>query len=93
MEKLHLGQVKKMLSAITENEDIENQRGHFVVLNQNLVPMVMSVDEMDPQVFVQKCPMANNNQGAFWISNQKEIRNPYYGDAMLTCGSVIDSIQ
>ncbi|NNC61403.1 MAG: DUF3347 domain-containing protein, partial [Eudoraea sp.] len=34
------------------------------------------------------CPMANSNKGADWLSSSKEIRNPYYGEAMLTCGSV-----
>jgi len=37
--------------------------------------------------------MADNNKGAAWISAQKDIRNPYYGDAMLTCGRVIRTIQ
>jgi Cu(I)/Ag(I) efflux system membrane fusion protein len=36
--------------------------------------------------------MANNNKGAVWLSMEEEIRNPYYGDAMLTCGSLIDSL-
>lgn len=93
MEKSHLGQIEKMLTAIAENDDLENQRSHFVVLNQNMVPLVMNVDAPDQQFYIQNCPMTNNNNGAFWISTDKEIRNPYYGDAMLTCGSVIDSIQ
>ena len=92
MEKSHLGQIKKMLSAIAENRDIEKQRSHFVALNQNLVAMVMNIDETDPQLYIQKCPMANNNNGAFWISMDKEIRNPYYGEQMLTCGSVVEIV-
>lgn len=36
--------------------------------------------------------MAHNNNGAFWLSIQKEIENPYYGAAMSTCGSVIQSM-
>lgn len=92
MEKSHLGQIEKMLTAIAENDDIENQRSHFVILNQNMVPLVMNIDEPGQQLYIQNCPMANNNNGAFWISTDKEIRNPYYGDAMLTCGSVIDSL-
>lgn len=93
MEKSHLSQIKKMLTAISENDTIENQRDHFVVLNQNMVPIVMNIGAIDPQVFIQKCPMANNNQGAFWLSTTKEIRNPYYGEQMMTCGSVIDSVR
>ena len=37
--------------------------------------------------------MANNNQGAIWLSTDKEIKNPYFGDDMLTCGRVIDEIK
>lgn len=93
MEKSHFSQIKKMLTAISENDAIENQRDHFVVLNQNMVPIVMNIDAVDPQLYIQKCPMANNNQGAFWLSTTKEIRNPYYGEQMMTCGSVIDSVR
>ncbi|MDT0651042.1 efflux RND transporter periplasmic adaptor subunit, partial [Zunongwangia sp. F297] len=65
---------------------------HFVVLNQNMVPLVMNIKNIDPQLLIQKCPMANNNKGAFWLSTNKEIRNPYYGEQMMTCGSTIDSL-
>lgn len=92
MEKSHFSKIKKRLTAIAVNDAIENQRDNFVVLNENMVPIVMNIDDMDPKVFIQKCPMANNNRGAFWISADEEIRNPYYGEKMMTCGSVIDAI-
>jgi hypothetical protein len=44
-------------------------------------------------VYVAYCPMANNNEGANWLSNDKEIKNPYFGDKMLRCGSVMETIQ
>jgi hypothetical protein len=44
-------------------------------------------------VYVAYCPMANNNEGANWLSNDKEIKNPYFGDKMLRCGSVKETIQ
>jgi Cu(I)/Ag(I) efflux system membrane fusion protein len=93
MEASHTAQVKKMLTAIAENDDIENQRGHFVILNQNMVPMVKNTDGLDPKMFVQRCPMANDNKGAFWISADQEIRNPYYGETMLSCGEVKDTLE
>ena len=34
------------------------------------------------------CPMANDCKGAIWISEVKEIKNPYYGAEMLSCGSL-----
>lgn len=82
----------EMLEAIANNDLVENQRAHFVILNENLVAIAKNLEDLDSTWYIQKCPMANNDQGAIWISDEREIRNPYYGDAMLSCGSVIDSI-
>lgn len=91
MEKQHLTKSIEMLDAIANNDNLENQRAHFVILNENIVPIAMNI-ENSTNYYVQKCPMANNNKGAVWLSTEEEIKNPYYGDAMLTCGSVIDSL-
>ncbi len=93
MLKTHLSKSIEMLDAIASNSDLENQRSHFVILNENLVAIAMNLEGVDDTLYVQKCPMANNNKGAVWLSTKEEIRNPYYGDAMLTCGSVIDSLK
>ena len=93
MLKTHLSKSIEMLDAIASNSNLENQRSHFVILNENLVAIAMNLESIDNPLYVQKCPMANNNKGAVWLSTEEEIRNPYYGDAMLTCGSVIDSLK
>ncbi len=92
MESEHLMLSIRMLDAIVTNDILENQRTHFVILNENLVPIAMNFESIDPMLYVQKCPMANNNKGAIWLSTDKDIRNPYYGEQMLTCGSVIEEI-
>lgn len=30
--------------------------------------------------------MAMGQQGAYWLSESQEIKNPYFGDQMLKCG-------
>lgn len=92
MEEQHLTKSIEMLDAIVNNDILENQRAHFVILNENIVPIAMNI-KISTNYYVQKCPMANSNKGASWLSSEPEIRNPYYGEAMMTCGSVIDSIQ
>jgi Cu(I)/Ag(I) efflux system membrane fusion protein len=92
MEQSHINKSIEMLDAIATNDNLENQRANFVILNENIIPIAMNIDSSDPILYVQKCPMANNNKGGIWLSTEKDIRNPYYGDAMLTCGSVVDSI-
>ncbi|WP_420322253.1 efflux RND transporter periplasmic adaptor subunit [Flagellimonas sp.] len=88
MEQAHVNTSVEMLEAISKKEDLENQRAHFVVLNQNMVAIASNLNSLEDTLYVQRCPMANNNKGAIWLSTEKEIRNPYYGDAMLKCGSV-----
>jgi Cu(I)/Ag(I) efflux system membrane fusion protein len=53
-----------------------------------MVEMSEYVQPLDKPVYVQHCPMADNNKGADWLSLEKEIRNPYFGSSMLTCGEV-----
>tara|TARA_R110002049_G_scaffold25956_3_gene90688 strand:+ start:3861 stop:5591 length:1731 start_codon:yes stop_codon:yes gene_type:complete len=93
MEKSHLSKSIEMLDAIGNNPNLENQRSHFVILNENFVPLAKNTEGLTEKLYIQKCPMADNNKGAFWLSNQKEISNPYYGKEMITCGSIIDSVQ
>jgi Cu(I)/Ag(I) efflux system membrane fusion protein len=37
--------------------------------------------------------MAFNDKGAYWLSDKEAIRNPYFGDKMLTCGSVEETLR
>ncbi|MCB0465324.1 MAG: efflux RND transporter periplasmic adaptor subunit [Aequorivita sp.] len=93
MEAGHVSKIKDMLMAILENENIENQRDHFITLSENMVALTHNIDKLNETLYVAKCPMANKNRGAVWLSLNTEIHNPYYGDAMLSCGSVIDTLK
>ncbi|HEY1025575.1 MAG TPA: hypothetical protein VGE26_10450, partial [Sphingobacteriaceae bacterium] len=44
-------------------------------------------------VYKQYCPMAYDGNGAYWLANESDIRNPYYGDEMLECGEVKEEIK
>ena len=92
MEQSHIKKTIDMLDAIGKSDNIKNQRADFIILNENLVAIAMNIKGANPLLYVQKCPMANNNKGAIWLSAEKDIKNPYYGDDMLTCGSVIEEI-
>ncbi|WP_282143619.1 efflux RND transporter periplasmic adaptor subunit [Cellulophaga baltica] len=93
MEQSHIKKSIETLDDIAKSDNLKNQREHLVMLNENIVPIAMSLKDIDFKLYVQKCPMANNNKGAVWLSTEKDIRNPYYGEQMLTCGSVIEEIK
>ena len=73
---------------ISTLEDIEEQRKQFDFLSQALIKTIKVFGVPDDTLYVQHCPMANDNEGADWISNEETIRNPYYGDKMMSCGTV-----
>jgi len=80
-------ELKSSANAIENSSDIGEQRGHFKHLSAHMISGVQLFG-VNQNVYIQFCPMANNNKGAYWISLEEEVRNPYYGEAMLTCGEV-----
>ncbi|WP_310994177.1 efflux RND transporter periplasmic adaptor subunit [Aequorivita marina] len=76
---------------ISKSSDIEVQREHFVHLSAHLINAVKTFG-INQKVYVEYCPMVNNDVGAFWLSTEEEILNPYYGASMLNCGEVSDEI-
>lgn len=81
------------LDAITANDDIEKQRAAFLELSKAVIGSVKDFGPLNTAVYVQYCPMAFNNTGGEWLSNSKEILNPYFGDAMLHCGAVTETVE
>ncbi len=72
--------------------NIEHQREHFELLSKDIYDLVKAFG--GGQVLYKDFdPMFNNGKGAFWLSETKEIKNPYMGKAMLTSGSVIEEIK
>ena len=66
---------------------IEHQREHFVMLSKDMNDLIQLFGTSQ-KLYLDFCPMADDNKGAVWISESKEIKNPYYGSKMLTCGSM-----
>ncbi|MCB9261180.1 MAG: efflux RND transporter periplasmic adaptor subunit [Flavobacteriales bacterium] len=77
---------------ITETKDIEEQRKQFDFLSQALIKSIKVFGIANDTFYVQHCPMANDNEGADWLSKHEKVLNPYFGDKMLTCGTVQDTI-
>jgi hypothetical protein len=70
---------------------IDQQREHFVMLSENVYSLVKAFGG-SRTLYHDHCPMANNNKGALWISETAEIKNPYMGSKMPTCGTVEEKI-
>lgn len=73
-------------------KDIEAKRQSFSTISNNMYDLIRAVKYDKSVVYQQHCPMAFNDQGADWLSNTTDIKNPYFGKKMLTCGEVRDSL-
>lgn len=66
---------------------IDHQREHFEDLSKDILDIIALVGT-DKTLYQDFCPMASNNKGAMWLSEIKEIKNPYFGSKMMKCGSI-----
>jgi hypothetical protein len=86
-------EMKEHADHIAKNgNDIKHQRSHFVMLSEVMYELVKNFGAGRP-VYHDHCPMARDNQGAMWISEMKEIKNPYFGAQMLKCGTIEEVIK
>ncbi len=102
MEKLstdeHLVWMKVMKDLIfdaehmSETKDAGHQRDHFITLSKNIYAL-LKVSKPNTAIYYQFCPMANNGKGANWLSKELEIKNPYFGSQMLSCGKTVETIK
>jgi Cu(I)/Ag(I) efflux system membrane fusion protein len=85
-------EIKSSATSISVTSDIKVQRDHFKHLSSHLINAVQLFG-VNEKVYLEFCPMADNNKGAFWLSKEEKVINPYFGDAMLTCGEVKQVIE
>lgn len=71
--------------------NLVHQREHFETLSAEVYELVKATGA-GQKLYYTNCPMYNNNKGANWLSEIKEVKNPYLGQAMLTCGSVKEEL-
>jgi Cu(I)/Ag(I) efflux system membrane fusion protein len=89
----YLAPMKSSLENIQASEDLEVQRKAFSTLSENLYKSIKAFGLDGKEAFYEYCPMAFNNEGAYWLSEDDKIKNPYFGEKMLTCGEVTERLQ
>ncbi|WP_121812117.1 DUF3347 domain-containing protein [Mucilaginibacter kameinonensis] len=73
---------------IGESNDIAHQREHFANLSENMYAQVKAGKFNSAPVYRDYCPMKKS----YWLSESSAIKNPYYGNQMLTCGEVKETL-
>ena len=71
---------------------IDHQREHLDIMSTDFYDLLKDFGTPKP-VYKVFCPMYNDNKGTFWLSDSREVKNPYYGKEMLSCGEVQEEIK
>ncbi|MEZ4932962.1 MAG: DUF3347 domain-containing protein [Saprospiraceae bacterium] len=87
MEQLNGLQTHSQNIAATDNVEVQRKQFSFLSLGTHQRCHCFW-DGQWPFVCIQYCLMAIDNKGADWLSEEEEIRNPYFGEKMMKCGSV-----
>ncbi len=86
-------ELKEIIEDATEHAQhisdnpIDHQREHFDILSKDMIDLI-AITGTGKKLYQAYCPMYNNNKGAQWLSESKDIQNPYFGSKMMTCGEV-----
>ncbi len=99
--KAQSSDVKSNAQAIQQETNLSEMRKDFKMVSENLYPLLKSIGYKGQKLYLQNCPMAfGEGKDASWISNTKEIMNPYMGkhnpefkSSMLHCGETKDTIK
>lgn len=84
--------LKSDAQKIANTENIQEQRGYFDTLSENIYQLI-KVSKTETPTYFQHCPMANDGKGANWLSKENQVKNPYYGSKMMSCGKTIETIK
>lgn len=71
---------------------VSHQRDHFATLSKRMYELNKAFASAQGSLYYQYCPMAFNNKGGYWLSAEKQVLNPYFGDKMLKCGKVTETL-
>jgi hypothetical protein len=88
-----LEDAKEMAEHIAKNgKDIQHQRFHFQMLSDDMYEFIKDA-KINRTLYWDFCPMYNDRKGGTWLSETKEIKNPYLGKKMPACGEIKEVIK
>ena len=85
--------LKEHAEHIGKNGDnIKHQREHFSMMSEDVYDLAKTFGG-GRTLYHDHCPMYNEKKGAMWLSEIKEVKNPYFGAEMPTCGTIEEVIK
>jgi Cu(I)/Ag(I) efflux system membrane fusion protein len=80
------------LLKISKSKNVDSMRMYFSTVSDRYYDAISKYGLYTKRAYREYCPMAFDNKGAYWLSTEEKIENPYYGHDMLECGEVRDTL-
>jgi hypothetical protein len=90
--KTYLTSISSDAKAMVQEKDLEEKRKSFSTITESMYELIRVVRYDQAKVYYINCPMAFDDKGGNWLNNSDDVKNPYFGRKMLTCGVVLDSL-
>lgn len=87
-----LGEIRTAAESLYATDDLKEQRTLFNTISVQLYNKIKADGGAPITLYKQFCPMAFDNTGAFWLSEDETVKNPYFGDEMMNCGEVQETL-
>lgn len=84
--------VEEIANTLAKTGSLDAYREGFYNLSKEL-ETTFKEEVSSGEIYMQYCPMAFNDTGAYWFASDKEIMNPYFGDEMLHCGGIQETFK
>jgi len=91
----HAGPLPELLHGLLSGEKLDTLREPaFAQLSDAMIAALKKEPAaLEGAVIQMHCPMAAGNRGADWLQATDELRNPYFGASMLTCGEIVERLK
>jgi Cu(I)/Ag(I) efflux system membrane fusion protein len=80
-------ELKRLLDQAAQGKDLPALRELYLPISQQVFLIARRFGHAKT-LYLMNCSMAFNDKGGQWLSDEKEILNPYFGSAMFKCGEV-----
>ena len=87
-----IGDIRSNAETLYATDDLKKQREIFNTISVSMYDLLKKDNNAPMTLYKQFCPMAFDNKGAFWLSEEEAIKNPYFGDEMMNCGEVKETL-
>ncbi len=81
------------IAGLLGEKTLLEKRREFEMISDITYDLITSTGLKGQKVYRDFCPMFNDGNGAYWLSSIQRINNPYYGDEMLGCGEIKETMQ